>query len=130
MERAYTKDEVARIIRRAQTKTTGDTVPHDELVRMASELGLDPAAVAAAAEEEALERSSRDERARKLQRRRDGFVQHLWAYAIVIGFLLVLDIMTRGPFWFQWPALGWGIGIAFHFRSAYFPSAEEIREND
>ena len=38
------------------------------------------------------------------------FYKHLWAYAGVIGFLFVVNMLTWGSgIWFHWPALGWGL---------------------
>lgn len=43
------------------------------------------------------------------------FIQHLTAYIIVIGSLMVLNIATGpGDLWFLWVAFFWGIGLAFH----------------
>ena len=126
MARIYSSEEIERIIRRAQQKKTSDHVNHEELLRMAEELGLDPRTVEAAASEEGdLERIGR-ERATKLKKRQDSFKTHLWTYLIMVTFFLVLNLITRGPFWFQWPMIGWGLGVAFHFRSAFFPTDEEV----
>jgi hypothetical protein len=40
---------------------------------------------------------------------------HVGIYAVVIGFLFILNMITSpGSLWFYWPALGWGIGLAIH----------------
>ncbi len=46
----------------------------------------------------------------------EGFLGHLGSYVIVIGFLAVINFITDpgGYPWFIWPALGWGVGLAFH----------------
>ena len=122
----YTKDEVDRIIRRALKLKKEDSISHQELVDTAREFGIDPQTLAAAIEEdnEVFEK----ERARKtrLLRRKARFHRHLWSYIIVIGFLLLINTMTPGPWWFQWPALGWGIGLAFNFKAAYFPVLKDM----
>jgi hypothetical protein len=68
------------------------------------------------------------EEARKewLRRRRSGLNPHLWSFIIIIGGLFLIDFFTGKGWWFQWPLLGWGIGLAFHFRSAYFPGERKI----
>ena len=44
-----------------------------------------------------------------------GFVIHLAAYLIVNALLIVVNVATTtGKYWFYWPLLGWGIGIAGH----------------
>ena len=43
------------------------------------------------------------------------FIQHLMAYAIVIGSLMILNLVTSpSDPWFLWVAFFWGIGLAFH----------------
>jgi hypothetical protein len=44
-----------------------------------------------------------------------GFFAHLGPYVLVIGGLGVMNLLTGSDYpWFLWPAIGWGIGIAFH----------------
>lgn len=48
------------------------------------------------------------------------FYGNLTSYCIIIPFLAILNIVTaRGYLWFLWPALGWGVGIAFHAISVF-----------
>ncbi|HTP50474.1 MAG TPA: 2TM domain-containing protein [Anaeromyxobacteraceae bacterium] len=39
---------------------------------------------------------------------------HLIVYLLVNSGLLVLNLLSGRPFWFIWPALGWGIGLLAH----------------
>ncbi len=59
---------------------------------------------------------SADERTVWRQVRRERrFYQNLVSYAVIIGFLAVLNLMTSpGYLWFLWAAVGWGIGLVFH----------------
>ena len=122
----YSKDEVDRIIRRALKLKKEESTSHQELIDTAREFGIDPQTIEAAIEEdkEGLEK----ERARKtrLLRGKARFHSHLWSYLIVIGALLLINMLTAGPWWFQWPALGWGIGLAFNFKAAYFPVQKDM----
>jgi hypothetical protein len=43
-----------------------------------------------------------------------GFLRHLGSYLIIIGMLGMINLMTTSFPWFLFPALGWGIGLAFH----------------
>lgn len=46
------------------------------------------------------------------------FLGHLGSYAIIITMLATINFFTLenlDDLWVQWPALGWGIGLAFHF---------------
>lgn len=48
------------------------------------------------------------------------FYGNLTSYCIIIPFLALLNLMTApGHLWFFWPALGWGIGLAFHAISVF-----------
>ena len=44
-----------------------------------------------------------------------GFYVHLATYVIIIGFLLIVNLLTYPRYlWVGWSALGWGIGLSFH----------------
>jgi serine/threonine protein kinase len=44
------------------------------------------------------------------------FANHFSAYAIVIGALSLINLVASpDSMWFQWPAMGWGIGLGIHF---------------
>jgi len=122
----YSKDEVDRIIRRALKLKKVDSVNHQELVETAKEFGIDPQTLEAAIEKEQEAFEKEKARRERLQRRKARFHRHLWSYIIVIGALLLINITTPGVWWFQWPALGWGIGLAFNFRAAYFPVRKDM----
>ncbi|GAA1170198.1 hypothetical protein GCM10009584_08870 [Ornithinimicrobium humiphilum] len=73
-------------------------------------------------------------RARALKQLEDrkGFQIHLTVYAAVIGFLVVIWLLSGGgDFWPVWPAAAWGLGIVIHGASLRWddePSEEEIAE--
>ena len=58
----------------------------------------------------------------KSQRR---FKIHLKAYLGIIGFLLIINILSyKGRIWFHWPSLCWGVVLFLHwlkFSSSYHP---------
>jgi len=44
------------------------------------------------------------------------FSKQLWVFAGVIGFLLIINLLTwGGSIWFHWPALGWGLFLFLHW---------------
>ena len=45
---------------------------------------------------------------------RIGFYIHLTVYILVIAMLVGINYQAGGPWWAQWPALGWGIGVIGH----------------
>ena len=57
--------------------------------------------------------------AEKRVNERMGLIWHITAYVIVNGFLVTIWALTgaNDSFWFIWPMLGWGIGLAFHIAS-------------
>ena len=68
------------------------------------------------------ENTSEEEKLRKIARERVEFKRHLAVYVVIIGFLGLINLFTSRHFpWFLFPAGGWGIGLIFHFLSAYGP---------
>jgi hypothetical protein len=49
-----------------------------------------------------------------------GFYRHAMIYLAVNLFLIFLNLRhERDHFWFQWPLLGWGIGLFWHGWNVY-----------
>ena len=126
--RQYSSDDVNRIIRRALKLKQNDSITHEDLLNTAKEFGVDPQTIESAVEQEMKDYEKTRLRESKQDSRKAGYHKHLWSYIIVIGGLLLINIFTPGPWWFQWPAIGWGIGLAFHFRAAYIPY-QMMKEN-
>ncbi len=62
-----------------------------------------------------MDEQARYEEARKRVEEIRGFYHHLTAYVVVNAVLLVINMLTSpGHYWFFWPLLGWGIGVAIH----------------
>lgn len=60
------------------------------------------------------------ERAQKRVKEIKGFYGNLISYCIVIPFLVILNLITNPHnFWFYWPMLGWGMGVAAHGMSVF-----------
>jgi hypothetical protein len=64
-------------------------------------------------EQERIERAHRD--AVELR----GFYAHLTIYLGVMLLLALVDAITGGRWWVQWPAAGWGVGIVAHAVTVY-----------
>lgn len=60
------------------------------------------------------------------------FRMHLTVYAAVIGFLVVIWLLSGGGyFWPVWPAAAWGLGLGLHGASLLWdkdPTEQEIAE--
>ena len=49
-----------------------------------------------------------------------GFYIHLSVYVAVNLLLVIINLSTSSEaFWFQFPLLGWGIGVVFHALSVF-----------
>ena len=46
--------------------------------------------------------------------RKVGLFIHAVVYAAVSVLLIIINLSTTGPLWFQWPLLGWGVGLLAH----------------
>jgi len=126
--RTYTREEVQAILSRAvdSAHSQGDALSHEDLLAIARELGVPESALeSAAADVDGELAVSRAVEARVLARRR-GFMSHLFPYILVNAFLFAINYLTGGPWWFVWPVLGWGLGLAFHARAALLPDREAI----
>ena len=54
-------------------------------------------------------------------RRKVGLYIHATVYAAVNVLLITINLSTAtGKLWFQWPLLGWGIGLLAHAAAAFF----------
>lgn len=117
----FDDDQVTRIIRRALKLSDAHRIGHADLMDTARQIGLDPQLVEMAIKEEQREFKKQRIRRTVMRRRKAGFQRHLWTYLIVNSALILINNLTPGPFWFHWSIMGWGIGLAFHFKAVYFP---------
>ncbi len=63
-----------------------------------------------------------DELTWQLARRRASFKWNLRSYAILNTMFIAIWYFSSGPgayYWPIWPMLGWGVGLASHYLSAY-----------
>jgi hypothetical protein len=68
----------------------------------------EPSASASAPDQERLARARRRVAALK------GFYIHLFAFAVVLTGLAVINAMLGRPWWVLWVLLGWGLGVLAH----------------
>ena len=71
----------------------------------------------------------------EIAKKRASFKTHLITYVLVNAFLWALWFFTRsnahapGYPWPIWTTLGWGIGLAMHYASAYiFPGINSVEQ--
>ena len=126
-DRRYSDDEVSTIIRRALSRGgPKDTISHEELEEIARSSGVTSGELQAAIDAQESEAEVEALRAQWIARHRKEFSNHLTSYCIINGFLLLVNLMTMPRLlWVVWPMMGWGIGLAFHFRDTYYPSEDQ-----
>jgi hypothetical protein len=79
----------------------------------------------------------KDPRLWDIAKKRASFKTHLTTYLVVNAFFWALWYLTGGRTygndgvpWPVWPALGWGIGLAFHYFDAYVNNEHESIEKE
>ncbi len=127
---SYTDEEAREILRRAieSHEVERQGLTHDDLVQAAREVGIEADAVDRAAievrEQAAVEMRRKERRVRERHRLAGSVV----TYAVVNGFLALLDWMTGGGWWVQWPMLIWGFFLVMQMVQLVSPRAREQRD--
>ena len=68
-----------------------------------------------------------EEQLKRMAKKRVEFRDHLLIYVAINTVLIAINMLTVPQFWwFLFPLVFWGIGVAFHWRDAY-QGDEEIR---
>ena len=124
----YSTEEVNRVIQRALHLKRRIGISQEELLEIGKDLGLDSRMIEAAIVEENTAQSKGKAEKEWRQNRKFGFQWHLWSYIITNAILLLINIFTPGPWWFQWSVIGWGIGLACHFQAVYYPTSRQVEE--
>ncbi|NND03514.1 MAG: 2TM domain-containing protein [Acidimicrobiia bacterium] len=130
--RTYSREEVGDLIRTAtelehvterHKAELRDGLTYDQLVEVASELGIsEDALVRALMEKESSARSIESPKRDRGAQHRQAFLSHLWTYGSVMAGLTVIDLAdgSGGLDWVWYPAAGWGIFVLIHARSRFF----------
>jgi hypothetical protein len=122
----YNDDEVRAIIDRALRSEPSRDVSHEELLAIASEVGISREAIERAARDVEDGREASEAKTRVLAKRRKRFASHLWTFAVVNLFLFAINFLTTpGEWWVLFPLLGWGLAMLFHARAALSKEVSE-----
>ena len=125
-DKNYADDEVRDIIERALKNQPASGVSHEDLVSIGVEAGLTRAAIEGAARDVAEARLTKTARARIVSRRRLGVAAHAFVYAVVNGFLFMINFLTTpGSWWVLFPVLAWGVGMVLHAGFGLFAPVDE-----
>ena len=127
--KSFSTEEVNRVIQRALLLKQRIGISREDLLEIGRELGLKSEVIEAALIQEMAEKSKKTAERDRRQSRKFGFHWHLWSYLITCGVLLLINSLTPGRWWFQWPVIGWGIGLLFHFQSVYYPTTRQVEKN-
>ncbi len=114
-EQRFSVEEVGELIdlaARLDEMATSDGLLHEDLLRVADEVGISPAAIERAVVEDRATRRRMTKQARKRVRRRMRFVRHTVVYAVVLSSLLLIDALNGGGWWFYYVAALWGAALA------------------
>jgi predicted DNA-binding ribbon-helix-helix protein len=128
VNRRFTSAEVSAIVRRALVRQVdSEGISYEELEDIARQSGISVADLHQAIAEEAAVGKRESAKAMWLTQRKSSFFRHLRVYCIVNGCLFFINVMTApdGYRWVVWPILGWGIGLALHASSTFFPSEQK-----
>lgn len=126
-ERRYTPEEVTAVVSSALRRhRESEDISHEELLETGAELGIPRHALEQAASHLATERDMERAKEKWLAGKRRGWRSHIAAFAIVNGFLFLVDLITTGGVWFYWCLLGWGMGLAFHTYFTFFPDPDQV----
>ncbi|HWD39767.1 MAG TPA: 2TM domain-containing protein [Fimbriimonas sp.] len=125
-QKFYEEEEADAILRLAAQRTGAGGMTREKLLSTAAELGITPEAVEQA--ERDIRRQSQEGGLRKEFERgiRSEFYADLTSYVLVNGFLCAINYLTAHSInWAIWPILGWGLGLAFHVKEAFFKGSQE-----
>ncbi len=126
----YDEDEAEQILKIA-AKRMGNigSVPRDQLLATASELGISPEELEEAEVEFQKTKNELSERRAFDIAHRQGFFASFSTYVVINALLMVIDFRADGrTSWALWPLLMWGIGIAFHAYSTFAKGSEKYEE--
>lgn len=113
----YTDDDVHAIIDRALKSERDRDLTHEQLVSIASEVGISREAIDAAAVEIQTERVRTEAKRHVIRRRRRLLASHIWTFVAINGFLFAINYLsTPGEWWVLFPLMIWGLALAFHLR--------------
>lgn len=128
-DKTFNAEQVRKILEMAveHEHSMGDGMTQRELVAAGRELGMQPERIEQAIV--ALERQEpvQAEVARIQARRVRRLKSHAVTFALVNLVLFGINVLTGGVWWFFWPLLGWGLGLALQSKGVLMPDDERDR---
>ena len=131
MADSYNKEDIQQILALAMKQEWEQSdFSQEQLLEMAAELGISPQKLERAEQQWFEQKHEQKARRAFISYRRRKFQKHLFSYLVVNAFLVIIDLITNNGSldWSYWPALGWGIGLAFEARKTYQLSGSEYEQ--
>ena len=126
----YNSEQRQQILQKAFARQQQGEISRQQIIEIASELGVSSASLQAAEQEWLSQEIGEKKRQRFHAQRREEFKTHLITFIGVNGFLVVLNLLTSpGYFWAIFPLLGWGLGLFFSGIKAYKTSGESYEHD-
>jgi hypothetical protein len=122
----YDSEDVQKILQIALARKQEDGFSREQLVEMASDLGISSDILKATENKWlAQEEEERLQRTFNIFRRR-AFRANVVSFVAVNLFLIILNLITSPSyFWAIFPVLGWGLGLFFHWWNVYQSKSED-----
>ncbi|MGA7936911.1 MAG: 2TM domain-containing protein [Kovacikia sp.] len=120
MTDSYRSDDVQQILQSAMTRKQEGEFSREQLLEMASELGISEDNLQIAEQEWLAQREEIQERKEFDAALREGVKSHFFSYLAVNTFLLLLNLVTEQTIsWALYPLLGWGLGLLIQALQTY-----------
>jgi len=129
-DKTFSPQEVREVLELAieQQSRGSEGMTRNELVAAARELGVTEAQVETAIVARDARAGVEGELVRLQSRRIRRLRSHAVTFALVNLMLFGINVLTGGPWWFFWPLLGWGLGLALQAKTVVMPDPERDRE--
>ncbi|MGF1937389.1 MAG: 2TM domain-containing protein [Nostoc sp. ChiQUE02] len=122
----YDSEDVQQILQKALTRKQEGEFSREQLLEMASELGISSNILETTEQKWLAQQEEEHLRHRFNTFRRRAFWTHFVSFTAVNLFLITLNLITSPSyFWAIFPALGWGLGLFFHWWSVYQTKSED-----
>jgi hypothetical protein len=107
--KSYSREEADEILRRALAQQSSDGINHEDLVAAAREVGIPESAIEEAASQLGEHRIVKERVEHIRRQKRRAFGRHLVSFLIANGGIFLFDYFDRGPWFFQYILIVWGI---------------------
>ncbi|AFZ25258.1 hypothetical protein Cylst_3088 [Cylindrospermum stagnale PCC 7417] len=126
----YNSDEMQRILQIAFARKQQGEVSREQIIEIASELGVSAASLQAAEQEWLIQEVEAKKRQMFNAQRRRELKSHVVSFIGVNGFLILLNLFTSPSyFWAIFPLLAWGLGLFLHWMKAYKTTGESYEHD-